>query len=211
MLMSKGISKTFSWMSTKANKQKWLFSSNSTATTTATRMIAIGTDLINSDHVWQKARDWNMDGTASNMAADNGITMFDMFSKKTVVVFGVPAPFTGTCTNEHYPPYAKLAPDFQKEGVDELVCYTVSDPYAHYGWSKSLQNNDKDISFVADTEGEWAKEYDLDRDYSAASLGTKSARFSMLVKDGIVKSFHFVEDDATKDAETILEDVKNDK
>mmetsp|Transcript_20410 Transcript_20410/g.31510 ORF Transcript_20410/g.31510 Transcript_20410/m.31510 type:complete len:203 (-) Transcript_20410:63-671(-) len=202
MFMSKGISKTFGWLSTSKKM--------TTTASSTTRMISIGTDLINSDHIWQKARPWNMDGTSSNMATDNAITMFDMFSKKTVVVFGVPAPFTGTCTNEHYPPYAKLASTFQQEGVDEVVCYSVTDPYSHDGWSKSLQNNDDDIRFVADTEGEWAKEYDLDRDYSASSLGIKSARFSMLVKDGIVKTFHEVED-ALQDAETLLDDVKQNK
>lgn len=142
------------------------------------------------------------------MAADNAQSMADIFADKTVAVFGVPAPFTGTCTNEHYPPYQQLAADFTNAGVDKLICYSVADPYAHYGWSKSLQNNDEHISFLADTDGSWAKNHDLDRDYSGASLGVRSARFSMIVKNGVVQTFHMVED-ASKDAETLLEDAKN--
>jgi peroxiredoxin len=173
------------------------------------RSIAIGTDLTKTSSLsWQKARPWVMDDEpGSNMAADNAVSMKDLFKDKTVAVFGVPAPFTGTCSNEHYPPYAELADDFYKQGCDCLVCYSVSDPYAHRAWAKNLGNDFDKIVFMADPDGDFAKAHDLDADYSATSLGKRSKRFSMLVKDGIVQAFHLVED-ASKDAETLLEDAK---
>ena len=109
----------------------------------------------------------------------------------------------GTCTHSHYPPYKALAKDFKSKNIDEIVCYSVADPYAHYNWGKALSNDFGDISFLADVDCDFAKEYELDRDYTAVSLGHRSARFSMFVDDGIVKSFNMVED-ADKDAETIL-------
>ena len=158
--------------------------------------------LIAHSHIFVK----HMDDRNSNLSKDNAISMNDLFRGKTVAVFGVPAPFTGTCTTAHYPPYKTLRDDFSAKGVDEVVCYSVADPYALYNWGKSMDNDFARISFVADVDGEWAEQHDLIRDYSAASLGHRSERFSMLVEDGIVKSFNIVKD-ADKDAETLLSQV----
>jgi peroxiredoxin len=191
-----------------------LFSSVSRKATAAvlqTRNIAVGTNMItaSSDVTLQQARPWYAnDAEGSNMAVDNAISMKDLFAGKTVAVFGVPAPFTGTCTTEHYPPYKALAGEFKKAGADEVVCYAVSDPYAHNGWGVSLQNNNDDIRFLSDADASFAKAFEVDSEYAAASLGLRSKRFSMLVKDGVVKSFHFV-DKASEDADTLLADLKN--
>jgi glutaredoxin/glutathione-dependent peroxiredoxin len=180
------------------------------------RSISIGTDLISSCRSnWQKARPWyNSESEGSNMDADNILTMSDVFQGKTVVVFGVPAPFTGTCTHAHYPPFKRLASEFQSPTaagsklVDSILCYSVTDPYAMYGWSKSMGNDDSHIQFVADVDAVWAKEMGLDAEYPQVSLSVRSKRFSMLVKNGIVKTFHFVSD-AAKDAEILLEEAKS--
>lgn len=173
----------------------------------ATRNIAVGTDLSSGTSAsWQKARPWYMDDENSNLAKDNELTMTGIFKGKKVAVFGVPAPFTGTCTEAHYPPYKKYAKEFLSKGVDEVICYTVADPYSHYNWAKSLGNDFDEITFLVDDSCEWAKGHGLDRDYTVASLGHRSARFSMIIEDGIVKSFNTVEE-AEKDAETLLEQV----
>lgn len=171
-----------------------------------TRNISIGTDLTASDITLQKARPWHMNDEDSNLAKDNAVTMSDLFKGRKVAFFGIPAPFTGTCTTAHYPPYQKLQDDFLSKGVDEIVCYSVADPYSHFNWGKVMGNDFDKISFLADVDCEWAKSHDLDRDYRASSLGHRSARFSMVVEDGIVKRFNVV-DDADKDAETLLTQV----
>lgn len=147
-----------------------------------------------------------MNDTDSNLAKDNAISMSDLFKGKTVAIFGVPAPFTGTCTTAHYPPYKKLQDDFLAKGVDEIVCYSVTDPYSHYNWGKVMGNDFDKISFLGDVDGDWARSHKLDRDYSIASLGHRSARFSMIVEDGLVKTFNMVED-ADADAQTLLEQL----
>lgn len=144
-----------------------------------------------------------MDGS-SNLAKDNAISMETIFKGKKVAVFGVPAPFTGVCTEAHYPPYKKLVNEFKEKGIDEIICYTVADPYSHYNWGKAMCNDFLNINFLADDSCAWAKEHGLDKDYTAASLGHRSTRFSMIVEDGVVKSFNFVEN-AAKDAEILLE------
>jgi peroxiredoxin len=147
------------------------------------------------------------DGEGSNLAVDNARSMTDLFKGKLVAVFGVPAPFTGTCTHAHYPPYKRNVADFREVGVDSILCYSVTDPYAHHAWATKLDNDFDEITFVADTDAAWAKEHDLDAEYAGASLGVRSKRFSMLVKDGIVTSFHIV-DEAEDDADVLLKEAQ---
>lgn len=156
----------------------------------------------------QKARPWHMSAEeGSNLAKDNAVTMKELFSGKVVAMFGVPAPFTGTCTNEHYPGYKAIADEFKAKGVDEIVCYSVSDPYAHHAWSRALDNDNSKITFLADPDGSFARAYGVNKTYDDASLGARSIRFSMIVNNGTVVNFHEV-DNALKDAETVLEEVK---
>jgi len=174
------------------------------------RYISVGTNLTEGkpgEITWQKARPWSNDESSSNKAVDNAVTIKDIFAKKKVVVFGVPAPFTGVCTEAHYPGYRDMAKDFKSQkGVDTVICYTVADPYSQFHWAKSMKNNFDDITFLADADCSWAKEHKLDRDYSGASLGTRSARFSMIVEDGVVKNFQIVED-AKNDAKAVFENA----
>ena len=66
------------------------------------RSISIGTDMASSAISLQKPRPWYMCADeGSNQAKDNAVTLKELFGRdKTVAVFGVPAPFTGTCTRE---------------------------------------------------------------------------------------------------------------
>ena len=66
------------------------------------RFISIGTDMVSSVISLQKPRPWYMCADeGSNKAKDNAITLKELFGRdKTLAVFGVPAPFTGTCTRE---------------------------------------------------------------------------------------------------------------
>eukprot|EP00584_Thalassiosira_punctigera_P001274 CAMPEP_0172525820 /NCGR_PEP_ID=MMETSP1067-20121228/841_1 /TAXON_ID=265564 ORGANISM="Thalassiosira punctigera, Strain Tpunct2005C2" /NCGR_SAMPLE_ID=MMETSP1067 /ASSEMBLY_ACC=CAM_ASM_000444 /LENGTH=200 /DNA_ID=CAMNT_0013309189 /DNA_START=60 /DNA_END=662 /DNA_ORIENTATION=+ len=173
--------------------------------TTIVRLISVGTDLTSSPAAWQRSRPWHLtDADGSNLASDNAVSMTDLFRGRKVAVFGVPAPFTGTCTNAHVPGYKALADEFGRRGVDEVVCYSVTDPYAHHNWAEAMGVDKNKISFMADVDGSWAKENELDRDYTGASLGVRSSRFSMMVEDGVVKSFNADVEDAEGDAAVLL-------
>ena len=169
--------------------------------------IAAGTNLISSGTgvALQQARPWHMDGS-SNKAVDNAVSMSDLFANRKVAVFGVPAPFTGTCTNAHVPGYKKHADTFKAVGVDEVVCYSYACPYAHFNWANNMKVDLSKISFLADPTGEFAKAFGLTVDYSETSLLERSMRFSMIVDNGTVTSFQIV-DDAEGDAELLLSQV----
>lgn len=175
----------------------------------SSRSVSIGTDMISSVICLQEARPWFRGSEeGSNAAVDNEVYLKDLFlPDKTVALFGVPAPFTGTCTNQHYPAYKVLADEILSAGCDELVCVSVSDPYALNSWQVALGNDPTKIRFLADPEATFARAYGLDKDYNAWSLGLRSERFSMIVQGGVVSSFRIVVDAAT-DAEDLLHELK---
>jgi peroxiredoxin len=171
------------------------------------KSISTGTDLLSSSIVLHKAHPWyESDAEGSNLAADNAVSLKDLFENKTVAVFAVPAPFTGTCTLAHYPGYKENADAFLKSGCDEIVCLSVSDPYANAAWAKSMGNDDSKIKFYSDPDGAFIKAHGLEMDAAAVSLGSRSQRFSMIVKNGKVSKFRLV-DDAVADAKTLLEEL----
>ena len=172
------------------------------------RTIMVGTDMLSSATPLQEARPWyRCEEKGSNAAADNMVHLHELFKDKTVVVFGVPAPFTGTCTHEHYPGFKQNADRLKEEGCDEIICYSVSDPYSLNGWSQSLGNDDSKIRFLADPDASFAMAYGVDRLYKDCSLGLRSERFSMIVVDGIVNTFRIVKD-ASTDADEMVNDLK---
>ena len=54
------------------------------------------------------------------------------------------------------------------------------------GWREAMGVDAKDITFLVDDLGEVSASWNLAKDYSGASLGVRSERFSMLVEDGEV-------------------------
>lgn len=111
------------------------------------------------------------------------------------------------CTDEHIPGYKALADEFRKAGADDLVCVTVSDPYALHGWKTAMETQEDQIRFLADPDASFARAYGVDQSYDDYSLGLRSKRFSMIVHNGKVASFRIVKD-AAKDAEQLLEELK---
>ncbi|EGB06940.1 hypothetical protein AURANDRAFT_28494 [Aureococcus anophagefferens] len=173
----------------------------------ARRFIATGDAAAASGLSLQRARPWlNGDGPAgsdsSNQASDHAVALGDLFAGKRVAVFGVPAPFTGTCTEQHVPGYAALAGDFEAKGVD-VVCFSVACPYAMRGWQQAMGVDETAMTFLADDLGAVTAAWGVAKDYSGTSLGPRSERFSMLVDDGTVKAFTIV-DDAAADAAWLL-------
>jgi peroxiredoxin len=85
----------------------------------------------------------------SNDETDNSTSLPQLFGGRRVALFGLPAPFTGTCTEEHVPGYVALQDEFTGM-VDELVCFSLADPYAMHHWRAELGVDPAKISFLAD-------------------------------------------------------------
>jgi len=112
------------------------------------------------------------------------VSLSEFFGNKTVVVFGVPGAFTPVCTSKHVPSYVDHAEKLKSKGVDTIACVSVNDPFVMKAWAQSLGS--KDVVMLADWDASFSKAVGMDVDLSGASLGKRSKRYSLLVKDGVI-------------------------
>ena len=110
----------------------------------------------------------------------------EIFAGKKIVLFAVPGAFTGTCHKLHLPSYLLNLDAITAKGVDAVVCVSVNDADVMHAWSKQTGAEGK-ILFLADGNGEFTRSIGLEKDFSASGMGLRSARYSMVVDDGVVK------------------------
>jgi len=120
------------------------------------------------------------------------MTTGELFDGKKVVLFAVPGAFTPTCHANHLPGFLEHIDDIKEKGVDEVAVTAVNDIHVVSAWAEASKGKGK-IHFLSDGNAEFAKAVGMDMDLSVAGLGTRSARYSMIVEDGTVTSLN-VED-----------------
>ena len=132
--------------------------------------------------------------TFTVMGADGPkpITSDELFSGKTVALFAVPGAFTPTCSAKHLPGFKAKAAELKAKGVDTIACVSVNDVFVMNAWGKD-QGVGEDILMLADGNGAFTKAVDLELDGSRFGMGPRSQRYSMVVKDGVVKELNVEE------------------
>ncbi|PKH02730.1 glutathione peroxidase [Psychromonas sp. MB-3u-54] len=131
----------------------------------------------------------------------------ELFAGKTVVVFALPGAFTPTCSSTHLPRYNELASVFKKNGVDEVVCFSVNDTFVMNAWLADQEA--ENITVVPDGNGTFAEGMGMLVDKSDLGFGKRSWRYSMIVKDGVIEKM-FIEPNQpgdpfeVSDADTML-------
>lgn len=108
---------------------------------------------------------------------------------KTLAIFAVPGAFTPTCSAQHLPGFLQQAEAFKAAGVDEIWCLSVNDPFVMGAWGRDQKTEGK-VRMMADGSGDFTRALGLTLDLKAAGLGERSQRYSMLVKDGVVKTLN---------------------
>jgi len=132
----------------------------------------------------------------------------EVFKGKKVVLFGLPGAFTGTCHKLHVPSYLLNLDQIKAKNVDTVACLAVNDADVMHAWSKQTGAEGK-ILFLADGNGDFTRAMGLERDFSASGMGKRSARYSMIVEDGVIKRMN-VEDKPgvnVSGGDTILEQL----
>ncbi len=119
-------------------------------------------------------------------------TTADIFGGKTVALFAVPGAYTPTCSAKHLPGYVDHAADLKAKGVDDIVCTSVNDAFVMGAWGESSGAGGT-VRMLADGNGAFAKALGLEMDASGFGMGSRSQRYSMIVKDGKVTELN-VED-----------------
>ena len=94
-------------------------------------------------------------------------------------------------------------------GVDEVWCVAVNDVFVMGAWGRD-QKVDGKVRMLADGSAEFAQATGLTLDLTARGLGLRSNRYSMLVKDGVVKALNIEGPGQfeVSDADTLLAQIK---
>jgi len=119
----------------------------------------------------------------------NSFKVSDMTPGKTLAVFGLPGAFTPTCSAKHVPGYLELSDALLAKGVDEIWCISVNDPFVMGAWARDQGTAGK-IRMLADGSADFTKKLGLEFDLTKHGMGVRSQRYSMLVKDGVVKQLN---------------------
>ncbi|XP_055374020.1 peroxiredoxin-5, mitochondrial [Condylostylus longicornis] len=125
----------------------------------------------------------------------NKININDVCNNKKIVIFGVPGAFTPGCSKTHLPGYVNNSDKIKSEnGVDEIICVSVNDPFVMSAWAKEHNAAGK-VRLLADPAASFVKALDLTVNLPPLG-GLRSKRFSMIVKNNEIVELN-VEPDGT--------------
>jgi peroxiredoxin len=119
----------------------------------------------------------------------NPVKVTDAAAGKTIALFALPGAFTPTCSAKHVPGYVQMAEELKQAGVDEIWCVSVNDAFVMGAWARDQKTGGK-VRMLGDGSADFAKATGLTLDLTGKGMGLRSARYSMLVKDGKVAALN---------------------
>jgi len=121
------------------------------------------------------------------------VSAASVFEGRSVVLFGLPGAYTGTCTTAHVPSFIRTIGDFKAKGVDAVICMSVNDPFVMDAWGKETGATEAGIEMLGDAEAEFTKAIGMEFSAPPAGLINRSKRFALYAVDGVVKVLHLEE------------------
>ncbi|WP_099826985.1 peroxiredoxin [Oceaniglobus indicus] len=133
------------------------------------------------------------------MGADGpeSVNLSDKMTGRKVVIFAVPGAFTGVCTTAHVPSFMRVMDGLKDKGVDEVICISVNDPFVMKAWGESTGATEAGITMLADAESAFTTALGMNFSRPPAGFVERSARYAMLVEDGVVKVLHLEDSPGT--------------
>lgn len=113
------------------------------------------------------------------------VSTADALGKGRVVLVGVPAAFSPTCSDVHLPGFVSRSAEVLSRGVDRIFFTAVNDAFVMSAWARSQGAQGK-VAFLADGNGELAKAMGLELDLSGGGLGVRNKRYAALIEDGVI-------------------------
>ena len=110
----------------------------------------------------------------------------EFFKNQKAIIIGVPGAFTKVCSAKHLPGFVQNYNEVKKKGVTKIICVSVNDPNVMKAWGEIQKVEDK-IFMAADPFCEFTKAIGAEIDKSSKGLGVRSARYTMLVENEVVK------------------------
>ncbi|PSR16074.1 peroxiredoxin [filamentous cyanobacterium CCP3] len=123
-------------------------------------------------------------------AGEYDLSTADLFDRKTVVAFSVLGAFTCPYSPIQLLGYNEYAPAFRANGIDDILCIAVNDPFSLAAWAQ--EEGADQVRFIPDVNGSFTRAMGMMVDLSELGMGHRSWRYSMLVKDGVIEKM-FVE------------------
>ena len=139
----------------------------------------------------------------------NNVDVATATAGKTIAIFALPGAFTPTCSAKHVPGYVTQFDALRAAGVDEIWCVSVNDAFVMGAWARDQKTAGK-VRMMADGSADFAKATGLTFDLTARGMGVRSQRYSMLVKDGVVKALNIEAPGKfeVSDAKTLVEQAR---
>ena len=116
-----------------------------------------------------------------------------ILENRSVVLFGLPGPFSGTCSEAHLPSFIRAKDALADAGVDEVVCFAVIDPFVMGAWADQSGANAAGLTMLADSSGALTQGLGLAFDAPVVGLYGRTVRHSMHAVDGVVRILKFEE------------------
>ena len=123
------------------------------------------------------------------------IDILDLCRNNKTIILGMPGAFTKTCSALHLPGFINNFDLALKKGITKIVCVAVNDPNVMKAWGESQNVGDK-VFMAADPYCEFTKAIGAEIDRTERGLGIRSARYTMLVEDNVIKTIKAEEDTA---------------
>ncbi len=90
----------------------------------------------------------------------------------------------------HQRPCAQLHPhesEVRCQGVDEIICVSVNDPFVMKAWGDSTGATAAGITMLGDGDASFTKAIGMDFDVPAIGFHSRSKRYALLAEYGLVK------------------------
>src|SRR5262249_6615769 len=113
----------------------------------------------------------------------------EFFKGKKVAVFGLPGAYTRTCSSRHLPGYVQNAEALRQKGIDTIACLSVNDAFVMDAWGKEHGAPGR-VVMLGDGSAELTEALGLSVDRTAAGMGIRSQRYSMIVDNGVVTALN---------------------
>jgi peroxiredoxin len=117
----------------------------------------------------------------------------ELLNNHKAIIIGVPGAFTKVCSAKHLPGYINNFEQAQKKGITKIICVSVNDPNVMKAWGENQNVEDK-IFMAADPYCEFTKSIGTEIDRTEKGLGMRSARYTMLVENNVVKIIKLEDD-----------------
>ena len=123
------------------------------------------------------------------------IDILNLCKNNKTIILGMPGAFTKTCSALHLPGFVKNYDLALQKGISKIVCISVNDPNVMKAWGENQNVGDK-IFMAADPYCEFTKAIGAEIDRTERGLGIRSARYTMLVEDNVIKTIKAEKDTA---------------